>query len=114
MASPCVLHGAIVGTHFLPISLSVNQVPPLMASGGVPERAGMQQQFSDAPDDPDGATPTFIGTVNKHAKFLNDVSKLQVCLPLRFNLDIRRKQNDESQACYSRERVRCVVQANGS
>jgi transformation/transcription domain-associated protein len=54
------------------------QVPPLMASGGVPERAGMQQQMTDPPDEPDGAAPTFMGIVNKHARFLNEVSKLQV------------------------------------
>jgi hypothetical protein len=59
-----------------------------MASGGVPERPGMQQQVSDAPDEPDGGPPTFIGIVNKHAKFLNEISKLQVCphfLPLAVN-----------------------------
>lgn len=49
-----------------------------MASGGVPERAGMQQQMTDPPDEPDGAAPTFMGIVNKHARFLNEVSKLQV------------------------------------
>jgi len=55
-----------------------------MASGGVPERAGMQQQVSDPPDEPDGATATFMGIVNKHARFLNEVSKLQVRLPFFF------------------------------
>lgn len=64
------------------------QVPPLMASGGVPERAGMQLQVSDPPDEPDGATPTFMGIVNKHARFLNEVSKLQVCLLSLFYLRI--------------------------
>jgi hypothetical protein len=57
-----------------------------MASGGVPERAGMQLQVSDPPDEPDGATPTFMGIVNKHARFLNEVSKLQVCLLSSFQI----------------------------
>lgn len=63
------------------ITLAPNsaQVPPLMASGGVPERSGMQQQNSEAIEEPDGAPPTFIGVVNKHARFLNEFSKLQVC-----------------------------------
>ncbi|KAG6555625.1 hypothetical protein Mapa_002860 [Marchantia paleacea] len=70
------------------ITLAPNsaQVPPLMASGGVPERSGMQQQNSEAIEEPDGAPPTFIGVVNKHARFLNEFSKLQVAdlvLPLR-------------------------------
>lgn len=50
-----------------------------MASGGVPERAGMLQQIPDLPDELDGATATFMGIVSKHARFLNEVSKLQVC-----------------------------------
>ncbi|CAM6100600.1 unnamed protein product [Calypogeia fissa] len=71
-----------------PITLAPNsaQVPPLMASGGVPERSGMQQPTSEAVEEPDGAPPTFIGIVNKHARFLNEFSKLQVAdlvLPLR-------------------------------
>uniref|UniRef100_A0A7I4F837 Non-specific serine/threonine protein kinase n=1 Tax=Physcomitrium patens TaxID=3218 RepID=A0A7I4F837_PHYPA len=71
-----------------PITLAPNsaQVPPLMASGVVPERAGMQLQACDPPDESDGATPTFMGIVNKHARFLNEVSKLQVAdlvMPLR-------------------------------
>ncbi|KAL3681984.1 hypothetical protein R1sor_000006 [Riccia sorocarpa] len=70
------------------ITLAPNsaQLPPLMASGGVPERSGMQQSSSESVDEPDGAPPTFIGVVNKHAKFLNEYSKLQVAdlvLPLR-------------------------------
>ncbi|KAL2624095.1 hypothetical protein R1flu_008340 [Riccia fluitans] len=70
------------------ITLAPNsaQVPPLMASGGVPERSGMQQSSQESVDEPDGAPPTFIGVVNKHARFLNEYSKLQVAdlvLPLR-------------------------------
>ena len=62
-----------------PITLAPNsaQLPPLMASGAVPERAGMQQ-VGDAPEEADGTPPTFIGLVNKHAKFLNETIKLQV------------------------------------
>jgi len=62
-----------------PITLAPNsaQLPPLMASGAVPERAGMQQ-VGDAPEEANGTPPTFIGLVNKHAKFLNETIKLQV------------------------------------
>jgi hypothetical protein len=57
-----------------------------MASGGVPERAGMQLQVFDPPNKPDGATPTFMSIVNKHARFLNEISKLQVCLLSSFQI----------------------------
>jgi len=59
-----------------------------MASRGVPERPSVQQQVFDAPNEHDGGPPTFIGIVNKHAKFLNEINKLQVCvhfLPLAVN-----------------------------
>lgn len=70
-----------------PITLAPNsaQVPPLMASGAVPERAGMHQ-VGDAPEETDGNPTSFIGLVNKHAKFLNETMKLQVAdvvIPLR-------------------------------
>lgn len=62
------------------------QVPPLMASNGVPERAGIQQAMADAPDEGDTSPLSFVTVSNKHARFLNDMSKLQVAdlvIPLR-------------------------------
>ncbi|KAH7432383.1 hypothetical protein KP509_07G020000 [Ceratopteris richardii] len=62
------------------------QVPPLMASGGVPERPGIQQVMADVPDDPDASPPSFVTICHKHVRFLNDMSKLQVAdlvIPLR-------------------------------
>ncbi|KAJ7564762.1 hypothetical protein O6H91_02G032300 [Diphasiastrum complanatum] len=71
-----------------PITLAPNsaQVPPLMASGTVPDRAGMHQPTPELTDEPEGAPLTFMAIVNKHAQFLNELSKLQVVdlvLPLR-------------------------------
>ncbi|XP_058091042.1 uncharacterized protein LOC131237348 isoform X3 [Magnolia sinica] len=71
-----------------PITLAPNsaRVPPLMASGSLPERSGMQQQSSDDPEDSEGGTLTFGSLVCKHALFLNEMSKLQVAdlvIPLR-------------------------------
>lgn len=54
------------------------QVPPLMASNGVPERAGIQQAMADTSDESDASPPSFVTISNKHARFLNDMSKLQV------------------------------------
>ncbi|KAJ7563398.1 hypothetical protein O6H91_03G108600 [Diphasiastrum complanatum] len=70
------------------ITLAPNsaQVPPLMASGIVPDRAGMQQSTSELTEEPEAAPWTFMSVVNKHARFLNELSKLQVAdlvLPLR-------------------------------
>ncbi|ERN04635.1 hypothetical protein AMTR_s00268p00016240 [Amborella trichopoda] len=71
-----------------PITLAPNsaRVPPLMASGPLPERTGLQLQISDAPEDPEGGPLSFNTLVSKHANFMNDMSKLQVSdlvIPLR-------------------------------
>lgn len=70
-----------------PITLAPNsaQLPPLMASGGVSERSGVQP-VPEATDEGDGSPLTFVTAVTKHARFLNDMSKLQVAdlvIPLR-------------------------------
>ncbi|XP_068646622.1 uncharacterized protein [Aristolochia californica] len=75
-----------------PITLAPNsaRVPPLMASGSLPEFPGLQQlqqqQSSDGPEDLQGTPLTFEMLVSKHAQFLNEMSKLQVAdlvVPLR-------------------------------
>ena len=63
-----------------PITLAPNsaQVPPLMASGGVPERSGVPQVIAETPEESDSSPPTFVTVANKHVRFLNEMSKLQV------------------------------------
>eukprot|EP00252_Welwitschia_mirabilis_P021819 TRINITY_DN5712_c0_g1_i1.p1 TRINITY_DN5712_c0_g1~~TRINITY_DN5712_c0_g1_i1.p1 ORF type:complete len:3567 (+),score=681.06 TRINITY_DN5712_c0_g1_i1:1467-10703(+) len=70
-----------------PITLAPNsaQVPPLMVNAALPERTAVQQ-VSEIIEEGDGAPSTFMGLVNKHVKFLNETSKLQVAdlvYPLR-------------------------------
>ncbi|XP_077231461.1 uncharacterized protein LOC143864410 isoform X2 [Tasmannia lanceolata] len=71
-----------------PITLAPNsaRVPPLMASGSLPERSGLHHQISDEQPNFDGGPLTFDILVHKHAQFLNEMSKLQVAdlvIPLR-------------------------------
>eukprot|EP00897_Mesotaenium_endlicherianum_P005503 jgi/Mesen1/4981/ME000248S04265 len=84
-----------------PINLAPNQaqVPPLMASGGVSERQGMSlpggsaggtsgsgggpgggSSSGDAAEEAEGTAPTFVGLVNKHARFLNEINHLQLAV----------------------------------
>ncbi|XP_020600148.1 LOW QUALITY PROTEIN: transformation/transcription domain-associated protein-like [Phalaenopsis equestris] len=71
-----------------PINLAPNsaRAPPLMVSGPFLDRSGVLPQVSDAQDGPETAPLTFEFLLNKHAQFLNEMSKLQVAdlvIPLR-------------------------------
>lgn len=68
-----------------PITLAPNsaQIPPLLPSGGIPERAGILQ-VADVSEEVEGAPPTFLGITNRHTRFLNEISKLQVCCETYF------------------------------
>ncbi|XP_031475658.1 uncharacterized protein LOC116247605 isoform X2 [Nymphaea colorata] len=63
-----------------PITLAPNsaRVPPLMAAGSLQDYAGMQPQISEVSEDPEGGQLTYDLLVFRHAKFLNEMSKLQV------------------------------------
>lgn len=62
-----------------PITLAPNsaRVPPLMASGPLPERPGLFSSASEQVDN-EAAPLTFEVLVSKHTQFLNDMSRLQV------------------------------------
>ncbi|KAE8010614.1 hypothetical protein FH972_006971 [Carpinus fangiana] len=71
-----------------PITLAPNsaRVPPLVASGPLPDCSGMQDRIADVPEVPEDAPLTFDALVYKHAQFLNEMSKLKVAdlvVPLR-------------------------------
>ncbi|CAI0392859.1 unnamed protein product [Linum tenue] len=71
-----------------PITLAPNsaRVLPLVLSGSLPDGSAMQQEVMDVSDGTQEGALTFDGLVLKHAQFLNETSKLQVCdlvLPLR-------------------------------
>jgi len=63
-----------------PITLAPNsaRVPPLVASGPLPDCSVMQDQVPDIPEVPEDAPLTFDALVYKHAQFLNEMSKLKV------------------------------------
>lgn len=70
-----------------PITLASNSARvPALVSLGSSDGSLPQAQVIDQPEGPDEAPLTFEGLVLKHAKFLNDMSKLQVAdllVPLR-------------------------------
>ncbi|KAJ4714223.1 transformation/transcription domain-associated protein-like [Melia azedarach] len=71
-----------------PITLAPNtaKVLPLVVSGPLPDNPGTQPHTSDVPQCPDDTPLTFDSLVQKHAQFLNEMSKLQVgdlIIPLR-------------------------------
>ncbi|KAJ4713985.1 transformation/transcription domain-associated protein-like [Melia azedarach] len=71
-----------------PITLAPNtaKVLPLVVSGPLPDNPGTQPHTSDVPQGPDDTPLTFDSLVQKHAQFLNEMSKLQVgdlIIPLR-------------------------------
>lgn len=63
-----------------PITLAPNsaRVPPLVASGPLPDCSGMQDQVPNVPEVPEDTPLTFDALVYKHAQFLNEMSKLKV------------------------------------
>lgn len=63
-----------------PITLAPNtaKVLPLVVSGPLPDNPGTQPHTSDVPQGPDDTPLTFDSLVQKHAQFLNEMSKLQV------------------------------------
>lgn len=67
-----------------PINLAPNsaRAPPLMVSGPVLDRSAVLPQLSEAQDGPESASLTFENLLNKHAQFLNEMSKLQVNMSL--------------------------------
>lgn len=62
-----------------PITLAPNtaRLLPLVPSGSLPDNTGMQPQIADVPEGSSDAL-TFESFVQKHAQFLNEMSKLQV------------------------------------
>lgn len=63
-----------------PITLAPNsaKIPPLMASGTVPECTGVQPMVTDIPEGSEEAPLTFDSLVLKQSRFLCEMSKLQV------------------------------------
>ncbi|KAG6647142.1 hypothetical protein I3843_07G057100 [Carya illinoinensis] len=71
-----------------PITLAPNsaRVPPLVVAGPLTDCSGMQDQVPNVPEGSEEAPLTFEALVFKHAKFLNEMSKLKVAdlvIPLR-------------------------------
>ncbi|GMH24561.1 hypothetical protein Nepgr_026404 [Nepenthes gracilis] len=71
-----------------PITLAPNsaRLPPLVVSTSLSDSSAMQHQASVVSDSPEGAPLTFEGVVHRHAKFLKEMSRLQVAdllVPLR-------------------------------
>lgn len=63
-----------------PITLAPNsaRVPPLLVSSTLSESSGMQHKVNDVSEGTEDSPLTFETLVNKHAQFLNNMSKLQV------------------------------------
>lgn len=63
-----------------PITLAANsaRVLPLVVSSSHPDSSSMQHQAADVPETAEGAPLTLDSLIHKHARFLNDMSKLKV------------------------------------
>ncbi|KAI8537003.1 hypothetical protein RHMOL_Rhmol10G0301200 [Rhododendron molle] len=71
-----------------PITLAPNsaRLRPVVVSGSLPDSSGMQPMDTDVPEGSEEAPLTFDSLVSKHAKFLDEMSRLQVgdlIIPLR-------------------------------
>lgn len=63
-----------------PITLAPNsaRLRPVVVSGSLPDSSGMQPMDTDVPEGSEEAPLTFESLVSKHAKFLDEMSRLQV------------------------------------